>query len=474
MLQDFYYALPIMLASLWSVGLILIEALAEKASLTKIAAQLGFILVLVFCFVVPNESHAVFYGMLKTGLFTNYTAGVFSLTGLLVVSISSEYLNDEDIHYGEFYPIVFLSVVGMMLMASSGNLTILFIGLELMSIALYVLAGLNRKLDRSNEAAIKYFLLGAFASGFFLYGIAFIYGDAGSLSLIKISSFYESHEPSGMFWIGLILVLIGLLFKIAAVPFHQWAPDAYEGAPTASTAFMSTSAKIASFSALIIIILTFASILAKTESFTNVLAIVAVLSMILGNLYALGQDNIKRMLAYSSIAHGGYMLVGIVAANASGLSGVLFYTLIYSITTIGAFGLILSLERKQSFLDINDYRGLFKTHPLPATLIAVFMFSLIGLPPLGGFIGKYLVFSAAIEADLTWLVVVGVLASLLSVFYYLRVVLVMFLEHPNDNVQVTEIASLNTVLLILALLTLVLGFYPSPLINIAQKAIAMF
>jgi len=474
MLQDITFALPLMLASLWSVLLILLEAIIEKPAITKLSAQIGFVAVVLTCVLSPAESHLVFSDMLKTGAFMNYTTGIFALTGLAAISISEKYLQDEHIHYGEFYIVVFLTVIGMILMATGSNLAMLFIGLELMSIALYVLAGLQRKNQRSNEAALKYFLLGAFASGFFLYGLAFLYGETGSLSLSKLSQFYELAAPGNFFWIGFGLVFVGLFFKIGAVPFHQWAPDAYEGSPTPSSGFMATAAKIAAFSTFILFSLQFSHAFSQAEHFKYLLIAISVLSMVFGNLYALGQNNIKRMLAYSSVAHGGYMLVGIAGGNETGLSGVLFYAAIYSATTIGAFGIIQTLERDGRFLEIKQYSGLFKTKPLLAATMSVFMFSMIGLPPLGGFIGKYLVFASAIESGLTWLAIVGVLASLLSVFYYLRIVLVMFLEEPNQDAKLIESATINPVLLILAILTLALGFYPSPIIDMAQQAIALF
>lgn len=470
--QNFFLGLPLTVASLWSILLIMIEASFQKASLTRQATVLGFVAILLSILVLPSEPGFAFSEMIRSGAFTNFSYVIFVLSGLLVVLLSDRYLSEQNINYGEYYIVLFMSVIGMMLMGAAANLTILFIGLELMSISLYVLAGIMRKDMRSNEAALKYFLLGSFASGFFLYGIALMYGATGELGLHRMAAFFQTHEPSMMFWIGLVLLMIGFLFKVSAVPFHQWTPDVYEGAPTTATAFMSTGAKAAAFSAVIVVVTNISDVLSQNPHWRMALAIIAVLTMIVGNVTALSQPNLKRMLAYSSIAHAGYMLVGIATQSSMGYSGVLYYALVYTLMNIGAFGVIAHLEQYRKAANASDYAGLFKTHPLLAGLMGIFMFSLAGLPPFGGFIGKYKVFAAAVAADMTWLAVVGVLASVVSVFYYLRVVIFMFMMEPEAEMNLRKPVG-SPVLVAIALVIFLLGIFPTKILEFADHAITV-
>lgn len=468
--QNFISGLPLTIGSLWSVLLIMIEASFQKASFTRNAAIAGFIVILLSIIAVPSEPALAFGEMIRSGTFTSFTYVIFVLSGLLVVLLSDKYLTEENINYGEYYIIMFMSVIGMMLMGAAANLTVVFIGLELMSISLYVLAGIMRRDMLSNEAALKYFLLGSFASGFFLYGIALIYGATGELGLHKMAVYFQTHEPSMMFWIGLVLLMIGFLFKVSAVPFHQWTPDVYEGSPTTSTAFMSTGAKAAAFSSLIVVLNNITGVLAQNSHWRMSIAIIAVLTMIVGNVTALPQTNLKRMLAYSSIAHAGYMLVGIAAQSSMAYSGVLYYTLVYTLMNIGAFGVIAHLEKHGKATTTSSYAGLFKTNPLLAGLMSIFMFSLAGLPPFGGFIGKYKVFAAAVEADMTWLAVIGVLASVISVFYYLRVVIFMFMLEPEGEL-VTKKPVGSPVLVAIAIVVFLLGIFPTAILKVADHAV---
>ncbi len=408
---------------------------------------------------------------------------VFLITAGLAILISIEYVVREGLACGEYYALLLLATAGMMLMGAASDLIIVFLGLEILSIPLYVLTGLNRARLESAEAALKYFLLGAFASGFFLYGIALTYGATGTTNLAGIQDLTGLRENlSGLpyLYIALGLLLIGFAFKVALVPFHMWVPDVYQGAPTSVTAFMSVGAKAAGFAALARVLLYAFPTLAS--SWVIPLAVLAVLTMTLGNLAAIAQTDIKRMLAYSSIAHAGYILVGVVAANATGGSGVLFYLLAYALMNVGAFATAIVVgKRGEPGVEIADYAGLASRRPFLAASMAVFMLSLAGVPPLAGFMGKFYLFSAAVQADLTWLAIVGVLNSVLSAFFYLRVIVVMYMQGARDEGRGTREAEepkplslswpLVVAVALAALGTLALGLWPSPLLDIARQAI---
>jgi NADH-quinone oxidoreductase subunit N len=468
-LHDLFLALPITFATLWAVLLIIVESTAKRASLTFSLTSVGF-LILISMMLIPNEQGYAFGEMVRLSPYSQFANFIFALSGLLVIVLSQSYLIKESIHFGEYAIIVFIATLGMMLMACAANMVILFIGLEIMSIALYVLAGIMRKDLRANEAAMKYFLLGAFSSGFFLYGISLIYGTTGEMTLFKIGIYLQENGPTSLFWVGLSLMMVGFFFKISAVPFHQWTPDVYEGAPTPSTALMSTASKAASFTALITVVLNISSQVANNSNWIFALSTIAVLTMVIGNVAAISQNNLKRMLAFSSVAHAGYMLVGIVAGSDAGYSAVLYYALIYSLMNIGAFGVIALLEQHRAFTSASDYAGLFKEKPLLAGVMALFMLSLTGIPPFGGFVGKYKLFAAVIESGHSWLAVVGVLASAVSAYYYLRVVVFMFMREPQSENQFTGIV-LNPTLVLIALLVFLLGIFPTGMLRFAGEAL---
>jgi NADH-quinone oxidoreductase subunit N len=364
------------------------------------------------------------------------------------------------------------AATGMMLIAQAADLMILFLGIELMSIALYVLAGFTRTRLLANEASLKYFLLGAFATGFLLYGIALMYGAAGTTSIGAIAAKLPALALSPIFWCGSVLLLTGLAFKAGAVPFHMWIPDVYQGSPTPISGFMATGAKSAAFSALLIV---FATRLEPGGRLTLIVAILAAASMILGNVVAIAQTNLKRMLAYSSIAHAGYMLTGLAAGSSMGNTGIAFYVTSYLFMNIGAFGILGYLEEvPERNLSYDDYAGLGSRRPLLAALMSLFMFSLAGIPPFGGFIGKYYMFAAAVRSGLTWLAVVGVLTSVVSVYYYLRLVVVMYFRDAAGRDAAgpegagRDIPSMAAILAV-ALATLLLGVYPSPLLEVIRS-----
>jgi NADH-quinone oxidoreductase subunit N len=413
---------------------------------------------------------------------------VFLTTAGLSILISIEYVAREELAAGEYYALLLLATAGMMLMGAATDLVIVFLALEILSIPLYVLTGLNRARLESGEAALKYFLLGAFASAFLLYGIALTYGATGTTNLAGIVGFSTSHIPHPTYlYIALGLLLIGFAFKVALVPFHMWVPDVYQGAPTSVTAFMSVGAKAAGFAALARVLLYAFPTLAS--SWMVPLSALAVLTMTLGNLAAIAQTDIKRMLAYSSIAHAGYILVGVVAANAAGAAGILFYLLAYAFMNVGAFATAIVVGRRgEPGVEIADYAGLASRRPFLTAAMAIFMLSLAGVPPLAGFMGKFYLFSAAVQADLTWLAIIGVLNSVLSAFFYLRVIVVLYMQGTRDEGQGTrgkgqgtreteepESLSLSwplgVAVALAALGTLALGLWPSPLLDMARQAV---
>jgi NADH-quinone oxidoreductase subunit N len=387
------------------------------------------------------------------------------------------YLQRSDAEYDEFYTLLVSAVSGMMLMAHANNLLVTFVGVELMSISFYVMAGFLRSQERSVESALKYFLLGAFASGFLVYGMALLYGATGSLDYVAIGMAVHHgtlHFPT-LLAAGAVLVTIGLSFKVAAFPFHQWAPDVYEGAPTTVTAFMSTAGKAAAFSAFIPIIMQVMPLgvgggpaaAAYAPQLQLVLAIIAAITMLVGNISAVVQTNVKRMLAYSSIAHAGYLMMGLVSGTADGAAGILFYVTSYIFMQIGAFVIVGLIEKADGTnVMLDDYRGLGKRQPLLAGLMAIFMFSLAGIPPLAGFFGKYLLFLSAIEAGFTWLTIVAVVSSVISVYFYLGMVVKMYFQESEGNSEAVSIGMAGITLAVATIAVVILGILPSLLLNI--------
>jgi NADH-quinone oxidoreductase subunit N len=363
----------------------------------------------------------------------------------------------------------------MMIMASAGDLIVLYLGLELMALSTYVLAGFIRHDMKSNEAALKYFLLGAFSSAFLLYGISLIYGLTGTTDLKAIAAFIGERGLADNFslLLSVIFFIVAFGFKIAAAPFHMWAPDVYEGAPTSITAFMSVGPKAAGFAVLgRVFMVAFVSV--KVD-WAMILIPLSILTMAIGNIVALSQTNIKRMLAYSSIAHAGYALLGIITANNDGLASMMNYLMIYAFMNIGAFAVIIML-RSEGFKgdSISDYEGLAKTHPLAALLMLIFMFSLTGIPPTAGFIGKLYIFMSAINAGYTWLVVVAVIFSAISAYFYLRIIMYMYMREPKTTVTLTTSFSNGVALAVTAVAVLVIGIMPAQLLEFAKAAIKGF
>ena len=467
-LHDFLSTAPLSIVTATALAVVTTDALTKKKELLTWWISIGGLVLAFFAALstVGETGHA-FSGMMTTGGFADYFAMVFIASGLTSLLLSRSYIRKEQYEHGEYYALLLFGVTGMILMAAAADLIIFFLGLEIMSISFYVLAGFARKRATSNEAALKYFLLGAFATGFLLYGIALVYGSVGSTDIQTIVHAAPQLVQAPLFMIGLAMILIGLAFKTAAVPFHMWVPDVYEGSPTTVSAFMSTGGKSAAFAVMLLIFAP--AVMQSANSLREVMAVIAALSMIVGNVIAISQISIKRMLAYSSIAHAGYILVGIVAANQTGSTGVLFYLMAYTMMNVGAFGVLSILESQDGQnLTFDDYAGLSAKRPLLAGLMAVFMFSLAGVPPFAGFFGKYYVFVGAIEGGYTWLAILGVLMSVISAYYYLRLVVVMYFKDQVSVIEEPMPAAGVLALVLSAIVLLGLGIFPSVLLNITQ------
>jgi len=415
----------------------------------------------------------LFGGMFVHDGFTAFFTVLFCAIGAVAVLLSWDYVRRTRIHRAEYYVLILTATLGMILMAASNDLITIFLGLELMSLSLYVLVGFRRSRLESNEAALKYFLLGAFASGFLLYGIALVYGATGSTNLARIAEFLANTpvRSNPLLLVGGLLLLTGLLFKVAAVPFHMWTPDAYEGAPTSVTAFMSVGAKAAAFAALLRFGLR--GLGGVPGEWVPVLSAVAMLTMTVGNVTALLQTNLKRMLAYSSIAHAGYVLVAVVAGGTEGASAALFYLAVYAFMNLGAFGLLTLLGRGgQERVLLADVAGLGFRQPFLGLALAVFMISLGGIPPTAGFMGKVYVFGTALKAGLLPLVIVGVLNSVVSVYYYLRVTVAMYMQEPQGEPTGISWTPPAAIAIVLALaLTLWWGLQAGGLLVQAQRSV---
>ncbi|MBF0319443.1 MAG: NADH-quinone oxidoreductase subunit N [Nitrospirae bacterium] len=459
-----------------------------------IIASLGLVLLIVEAFLIKRKeivaalallgTFAAFYSLTYTSfgpafsdMFISDGYGVFFkiiffVNLILSILMSVRYLKTEDSFHGEYYCLLVFATCGMMIMASAGNMVTLYLGLELMALSTYVLAGFNRHDSKSTEAAIKYFLTGGFSTALLLYGIALMYGVTGSMDLKAIAVYIAEHNvrENPMSTIALVLMASAFAFKIAAVPFHMWAPDVYEGAPTPVTAFMSIGPKAAGFAVLgRVFLYTFAQL---APDWTTMLIALSILTMCVGNVMALVQTNIKRMLAYSSIAHAGYALIGIIAATPEGMSASMNYLLIYMFMNIGAFSVILLLNTKDfKGLEISDYAGLAKAHPIVGAAMLIFMFSLTGIPPMAGFVGKFYVFMSAVRSGYMWLAVLAVIFSVISAFFYLRIVMYMYMKEPEREVELAHSNALGVSLGVAAAFVLLIGIAPQRFLEFAKATV---
>ena len=466
--------MPELVVGGFAILILLLDALAPTKRGDGIAYLTlgGTLLALAISIQMWGRSASVFNGMLILDRYGTLFGIIFLVGTALTIFLSIDYLKREEIWRGEYYVLLLTATLGMMLMASGGNLLIIFLGLELMSLSLYVLAGFMRTEATSNEAALKYFLLGAFATGFLLYGIAMIYGATGTTDLQEIvGRLSEGGTRSSLVLLGTVLLIVGFGFKIAAVPFHMWTPDVYEGAPTCVTAFLSAGPKAAGFAAFFRV---FVFGLERLQvEWSAVLWVLAVLTMSVGNLAAISQRSIKRMLAYSSIAHAGYVMVALLTGSALGVSSGLFYLFAYTLMNLGAFGVIILAGAKgEEHLDLSDYSGLGFRRPLLGLAMAVLMFSLAGFPPTAGFVGKFYIFSAAVEAGFVGLVIIGVLNSLVSVYFYLRVVVHMYMrEAPREYAFPFRSVPAVVGLCISVLGTMYIGLFPADLLGLTRETI---
>ena len=468
--------LPILVLAGFGMIVLLVDVQSSRKygdkNLLPFLSLLGIIIAAV---VSRSSAGTTLFSFSETFIIDNYSLFfnfIFLLSTGLVILISHSYIKREEINHGEYYALLLFSTIGMMLMASGANLLNIYIGLEVMSISIYILTGFKRSKLTSNEASLKYFLLGAFATGFLLYGIALLYASTGTINLKQIACFIAERGSASnpLLFVAIGLIIIGLGFKVASVPFHAWVPDVYEGAPTAVTAFMSVGPKAAGFAVFMRVFMTaFGS---SHYEWQKIIYVLAVLTMTTGNVVALAQSNIKRMLAYSSIAHAGYLLIALVAANGMGVSGTLFYILAYTFMNIGAFAVVIVLSRKgDDFIQINDYAGLGFKHPLLAVAMTLFMLSMAGVPPMAGFVGKFYIFSAAIKSGYVGLAVIGVINSVISVYYYLRITVIMYMKEPAREFVPLTISPLIVAAIVISVVgTLQLGIFPAKVMEIVQHA----
>jgi NADH-quinone oxidoreductase subunit N len=417
---------------------------------------------------------SVMGGLFLLDPYSNFFKLVLYIAAAITILLSISYLKQEHINVGEYYAFILFATTGMMVMVSGADLLVIFLGLELTALSFYILVGFKRFDVKSLEAAAKYFVLGSFSSGILLFGISLLFGLAGTTHLETLSRRLQAMVMAGDLdpvWIlAMIMLLVGFCFKVAVIPFHMWAPDVYEGAPTPITAFLSVASKAASFA---VFLRVFQGALGGMhDSWQLLLILLSVLTIFLGNIVAIAQSNIKRMLAYSSIAHAGYAMIGLLVGSRMGTFSVMLYMLFYAFMNLGAFGMVIQLRKSGLEGDeISDFSGLAKHHRLAAFIMLVFMFSLAGIPPTAGFVGKFYIFMAAVQANMAWLAVLGVIGSAISAYFYLRVVMVMYMKEPNGEVTLFTPRAAVFALTVVAVAVVVLGVFPGPVVNFTDQAV---
>jgi len=469
--SDFYYILPELVLTGGALLLLIVDVILPKGRGTALAWVTLAVIAATLASLVPFEStHVeVAHGLLAVDRFALFFKILFLVAAGITVLMSVPFLAIEGASPGEYYFLVLCATLGMMIVAGAIDLITIFIGLETMTVSFYILAGFIKPSQRSNEAAVKYFLLGAFSVGILLYGMSLMYGLSGTTNLRVMASAFAGQERDPRLVLAVILVVAGVGFKIAAVPFHMWAPDVYEGAPTPITAFLSVGSKAASFAMLLRIFIEGLPLM--SADWRLLFYVLSIVTMTVGNFAALTQTNLKRMLAYSSIAHAGYVLIGVVAGTARGITAMLIYLLIYSFMQLGAFTVIVLLRRRDEIGDeLKDFSGLAFRNPFAAFAMLLFMLSLGGIPPTAGFMGKFWLFSAAIDAGYYWLAVIGVLNSAVSLYYYIRVVVFMYLKKETIGSEPRTSPTLALALAVAVVATLVLGVYPRLLFEVAEAS----
>ncbi len=473
---NFAAIMPSVILACFSMALLLINAFSRRGA-TALVSWLSLLALATTAFSaisVWNSPEAGFAGHVVLDNFAVFFTCVFLVAAALTLLMSDAYIKREGYPVGEFYPLILFSTVGAMIMASGTDLMTIFLGLEVLSVSLYVLAGFFRGQKRSNEAGLKYFLLGAFSTGFMLYGMALIYGVTATTNLVDIAGFFSQFPDASTDVVavaGMMLMATGFLFKIAIAPFHMWTPDVYEGSPTTVTAFMSAVPKAAAFAAFMRILLV--SMGSMHDTWQAMLWVLAVLTMVMGNFIALNQTNLKRMLAYSSIAHAGYALVGVVAANEIGISAVLYYMLAYTFMNLGAFAILVLIGKKgEDNLTLEGFRGLGYKRPILAVLLTICLFSLMGIPPTAGFSGKFYIFAGAVEAGYIWLAVIGVLNSAVSLYYYLKVLVFMYFKDAEEEFEWVKLLPGATVCAVISVIAvLYMGVLPGNIMELARQAL---
>jgi NADH-quinone oxidoreductase subunit N len=469
---EYVRILPEIVLSLFGMAIMLLDPLVDERTSQKslgLLALIGAVAATAATLYQSQYPGTAFWGMVKVDSFSTFFHVVVTAITAVVILTSYEYMEVQQIRAGEYYGLILFGAVGMCLMSSAVELVLIFIALEISSISTYVLAGFRRRAAISSESSLKYFLLGSFATAFFLYGVALMFGATGSTSIAVIGQALRSSPIPLLAYAGIALMFVGLGFKVAAAPFHVWTPDVYEGAPAPVVGFMSTAPKAAVFAVLLRIMFE-----ANAPGRLWLIWVAAALSMTLGNVGALVQQNVKRLLAYSSIAHAGYLLVAFAALPGNGIPAAMFYTASYAAMNVGAFAVVSHFagagERR---VTLDDYAGLGRRSPLLAATLAIFLLSLIGIPMTGGFFAKFYVFSAALQANLVGLTIIGVLNSAVGAYYYLRIIVMMYMREARDEAPVAPLsASLGTALAISVAATLYLGILPGRILEYASRSAA--
>ncbi len=474
-ITDFKWIMPEMILTGCALFLLLMGGFGRSALTARVAgilSLLGSLVTLYYTLCLWGARLDIFRGLYTIDTFGTFLKFLFLIVLILVTVISLKYAEREGIASGEYYSLLSFGVLGMMVMVSSHSFLTIFIGLEVMSLSIYILCGLLRNNLKSVEAALKYFMLGAFATGFLLYGMALIYGSTGLIDVVQLRDYILARQPFPihLFFTGIALLIVGFGFKIASVPFHMWTPDVYQGAPTSVTAYMATGVKAAAFGTLVRVFYT--AFLPFVSVWSNVIWFITVLTMTVGNITALVQKDVKRILAYSSIAHAGYILVAFITGDMAFTSSILFYLLVYTFMNIGAFTVVIALGKNgEDHTNLENYAGLGSRHPFLALCMSIFLLSLAGVPPLAGFMGKFYIFSAAVKAQFYWLAVIGVLNSAVAAFYYLRIMMYMYFKDPASNPPDLDYQpQYGLVMLVCVWALLHMGIFPRMFLLLAQKA----
>ncbi len=465
--------LPLLVIVIGGLGVLLLDVFLRRENRNYLAYVSLFVLIATgaICILFWNNGYSYFDKYLVLDNFSLFLTLILLVATAFVILLSIKYIVLQGANYGEFYALLLFALSGMMIMVSSSDFLVIFLGLEVLSISSYALAGMRREDEKSSEAAVKYFLLGSFASAFLVYGLALLYGTSHSTEIPAIIEYFRSEANLGlMALIGLGLVIIGFGFKIAVVPFHMWTPDVYEGAPTPITAFFSVGPKAVGFAVLLRVFYPYWRLALDSQAIFWLLWVISVLTMVVGNFVALRQTNVKRILAYSSIAHAGYLLIAILSQDNASL---VFYLTVYMFMNIGAFAAVIALGKKdREYLELKDYTGVGFKYPWIGATFAIFLFSLAGFPPTGGFLAKFYVFVGAVRQGLVPLVIIGVLASLVSVFYYLRIIVYMYMREPEVEIEIyAENPALFLVLFLCLYGVLQLGLFPGNILILVQQAV---